>query len=36
MTPFNSPMALDVGFNLAPNPDLNEPIYSVHFSIGLF
>ena len=30
------PLALDVGFNLFPDSDLNEPTANVHFSIGLF
>jgi outer membrane protein insertion porin family len=30
------PLALDVGFNLFPDRDLNEPTANLHFSIGLF
>jgi outer membrane protein assembly factor BamA len=30
------PAALDVGFNLAPDRDLNESAFQVHFSVGLF
>jgi len=30
------PLALDVGFNLAPDDRLNEPIFAVQFSVGLF
>jgi outer membrane protein assembly factor BamA len=30
------PVALDVGFNLAPDPEVNEQGLAVHFSIGLF
>jgi len=30
------PAALDVGFNLAPDRDLNESSFQVHFSVGLF
>ncbi len=30
------PLALDVGFNLFPDVELNEPTWNLHFSIGLF
>ncbi len=30
------PLALDLGFNLAPDSQLNESPFQVHFSIGLF
>ena len=30
------PLALDVGFNLAPDDRLNEPIFAIQFSVGLF
>jgi outer membrane protein insertion porin family len=30
------PLALDVGFNLDPDNRLNEPIFAVQFSVGLF
>lgn len=30
------PIALDIGFNLAPDPVVNEPAFNVHFNIGLF
>jgi outer membrane protein insertion porin family len=30
------PLALDVGFNLDPDDRLNEPIFAVQFSVGLF
>lgn len=30
------PLALDVGFNLAPDDRLNEPIFAVQFSVGVF
>ena len=30
------PLALDVGFNLAPDDSLNEPVFAIHFSVGLF
>ncbi len=30
------PVALDVGFNLDPDPVLRESPYAIHFSIGLF
>ncbi len=30
------PAALDIGFNLAPDPHLNERIWAAHFTIGLF
>ncbi len=30
------PAALDVGFNLDRDPGIHEPLYAVHFTIGLF
>lgn len=30
------PLAFDLGFNLSPDPALNEPLANFHFSIGLF
>jgi len=30
------PLALDVGFNLDPDDRLNEPIFAIQFSVGLF
>ena len=30
------PLALDVGFNLDPDTSLNEPVFAIHFSVGLF
>jgi len=30
------PLALDVGFNLSPDDRLNEPIFAVQFSVGVF
>jgi outer membrane protein insertion porin family len=30
------PLALDVGFNLAPDQLVNEPTFNIHFNIGLF
>jgi outer membrane protein assembly factor BamA len=30
------PAAIDVGFNLDPDRDINERLYAVHFAIGLF
>ncbi len=30
------PLALDVGFNLNPDEQLNEPIFAVQFSVGVF
>lgn len=30
------PLALDLGFNLFPDVTVNEPIYNLHFNIGLF
>lgn len=30
------PLALDVGFNLDPDEALNEPIFAVQFSVGVF
>ena len=30
------PLALDVGFNLSPDDRLNEPIFAIQFSVGLF
>jgi len=30
------PAALDVGFNLVPDAQLNERLFAVHFTIGLF
>ena len=30
------PLALDVGFNLDPDTALNEPIFAIQFSVGLF
>ncbi len=30
------PLALDVGFNLTPDEQLNEPIFAVQFSVGVF
>ncbi len=30
------PLALDVGFNLDPDEQLNEPIFAVQFSVGVF
>jgi outer membrane protein assembly factor BamA len=30
------PAALDIGFNLAPDPHLNERLWAAHFTIGLF
>jgi outer membrane translocation and assembly module TamA len=30
------PLALDVGFNLAPDRVINEPSFVVHFNIGVF
>ena len=30
------PLALDVGFNLEPDDRLNEPIFAIQFSVGLF
>ena len=30
------PLALDVGFNLDPDVQLNEPIFAVQFSVGVF
>ena len=30
------PLALDVGFNLAPDDRLNEPVFAIQFSVGLF
>ena len=30
------PLALDVGFNLSPDDALNEPIFAIQFSVGLF
>jgi hypothetical protein len=29
-------LALDLGVNLAPDTDLNEPSFVVHFNIGVF
>ena len=29
-------LALDVGFNLAPDLVINEPQFVVHFNIGVF
>jgi len=30
------PAALDVGFNLLPDPKINERLWAIHFTIGLF
>jgi len=30
------PLALDVGFNLDPDDRLNEPIFAIQFSVGVF
>jgi outer membrane protein assembly factor BamA len=30
------PAALDVGFNVTPDDRLNEALYAVHFTVGLF
>ena len=30
------PLALDVGFNLSPDDRLNEPIFAIQFSVGVF
>jgi len=30
------PLALDVGFNLAPDTIVNESPFQVHFNIGVF
>jgi outer membrane protein assembly factor BamA len=30
------PAALDIGFNLLPDPHLNERTWALHFTIGLF
>lgn len=30
------PLALDLGFNLDPDPTINEQLMAVHFSVGLF
>ena len=30
------PLAFDVGFNLLPDEKLNEPLFNVNFSIGIF
>jgi outer membrane protein assembly factor BamA len=30
------PLALDVGFNLLPDLVVNEPIFNIHFNVGVF
>lgn len=30
------PLALDLGVNLAPDTQINEPFFVVHFNIGVF
>jgi hypothetical protein len=30
------PAALDLGFNLAPDLAINERLWALHFTIGLF
>ena len=30
------PVALDLGFNLAPDTAIREDVYALHFSIGVF
>jgi outer membrane protein insertion porin family len=30
------PLALDLGFNLAPDASINEQIAAIQFSVGLF
>ena len=30
------PLALDVGFNLQPDPIVDEALFNVHFNIGVF